>query len=215
MDVVEVGSEPLGATSKNPTTTSFPAVSAEKMMKVSTEMRRINVPRHRYSPLKANWQQLYEPIVEQLKLQIRFNLKTRCIEIKMSPETGDIGAVQKAADFLNAFIVGFSVADSLALIRLDDLYVESFEVEDVKPLKGEHKVRAIGRVAGHNGKTKYSIENATRTLIVLADDKIHILGSFANIALARRAICNLILGSPPSKVYGSLRGMAQRAVERF
>lgn len=32
------------------------------------------------------------------------------------------------------------------------------------------------RCAGKNGKTKFTIENATRTRIVLADTKIHILG---------------------------------------
>lgn len=35
---------------------------------------------------------------------------------------------------------------------------------------------------------------------VLADDKIHIMGSFSNIKLARDAISSLILGSPPGKV---------------
>jgi hypothetical protein len=32
--------------------------------------------------------------------------------------------------------------------------------------------------AGKAGKTKFAIENATRTRIVLADSKIHMLGSF-------------------------------------
>ena len=45
--------------------------------------------------------------------------------------------------------------------------------------------------------------------------KIHILGSFNNIKMARTAICNLILGSPPSKVYGKMRTVASRSAERF
>ena len=65
-----------------------------------------------------------------------------------------------------------------------------------------------------DGKTRYAIENATRTRIVLADSKIHVLGSFANIKMARDAICALILGSPISKVYTNLRGAAARRDQR-
>ncbi|KAG5891664.1 hypothetical protein JTB14_020082 [Gonioctena quinquepunctata] len=179
------------------------------------DMRKIPVPAHRYSPLKENWLKIFTPVVEHLQLQIRFNLKTRNVEIKTCEETKDIGNLQKAADFVKAFVYGFEVEDALALLRLDDLFIETFEIKDVKTLKGDHQSRAIGRLAGKGGRTKFTIENVTKTRIVLADSKIHILGSFQNIALARRAVCNLILGSPPSKVYGQLRNVASRVSERL
>ncbi|CAH2242981.1 RNA-binding protein pno1 [Pararge aegeria] len=178
-------------------------------------MRKVAVPAHRYTPLRENWLKIFTPIVEHLFLQVRFNTKSRNVEIRVGPETKDVANLQKAADFVKAFIYGFDVEDALALLRLDDLFVESFEIKDVKTLQGDHLGRAIGRLAGKAGRTKFTIENVTKTRIVLADSKIHILGSYQNIALARRAICNLIMGSPPSKVYGNLRNVAKRVAERF
>uniref|UniRef100_A0A0K8TR18 Putative rna-binding protein pno1 n=1 Tax=Tabanus bromius TaxID=304241 RepID=A0A0K8TR18_TABBR len=179
------------------------------------EIRKIAVPPHRYSSLKENWMKIFTPVVEHMKLQIRFNMKAKQVELRVSPETPDIANLQKAADFVKAFLYGFDVDDALALLRLEDLFVESFEVKDVKTLRGDHMSRAIGRLAGKGGRTKFTIENVTKTRIVLADSRIHILGSYQNIQLARRAICNLILGSPPNKVYGNLRSVASRISERF
>ncbi|OWA54697.1 RNA-binding protein pno1 [Hypsibius exemplaris] len=192
-------------------------VVAPKKAKLAgeTDMRKIPVPANRYTPLKNNWTKLFAPVVEHLKLQMRFNLKSRNVELRPSPETADIGALQKGADFIKAFVLGFDVDDAMALIRLDDLFMESFEVTDVKPLKGDHLGRAIGRLAGKGGRTRFTIENVTKTRIVLADKNIHILGSFQNIQIARTAVCSLILGSPPSKVYGNMRAIAARSTERL
>ncbi|XP_064621396.1 RNA-binding protein PNO1-like [Lineus longissimus] len=194
---------------------SLPPISGDKLVSGKSDFRRVPVPANRYTPLKENWMKIFTPVVEHLHLQIRFNLKTRNVELKTCKETTDIAALQKGADFVKAFTLGFEVEDALALVRLDDLYLESFDVTDVKPLKGDHLSRAIGRVAGKNGKTKFTIENVSKTRIILADTKIHLLGSYQNIRIARTAICNLILGSPPSKVYGNLRTVASRASERF
>ncbi|MEJ1285588.1 hypothetical protein NN561_016584 [Cricetulus griseus] len=75
--------------------------------------------------------------------------------------------------------------------------------------------QAIERIAGKRGKTKFAMENVTRTRIVLADVKVHILGSFQNIKMARTAICNLILGNPPSNFYSNIRTVASRSADRF
>ena len=209
---MEIGKAASVATKETP---SFPPVSASAVMGGKVEYRKIRCPPHRLTPLRNQWENLMSPIVEHLKLQIRFNPKTRCVELKTSNSTDDLGAIQKGQDFIEAFMLGFEIQDAVALLRLDDLYIDSFMVTDVKMLHGDHLSRALGRIAGQDGKTKYAIENATRTRIVMADQKIHILGSFANIKLARDAVCNLIIGAPPGKVYNQMRNVARRLNERF
>ncbi|PKS10645.1 hypothetical protein jhhlp_002400 [Lomentospora prolificans] len=166
--------------------------------------RQVRIPPHRMTPLKSQWPRIYPPLVEHLKLQVRMNVKRKAVELRTSKHTTDPEAIQRGVDFLTAFVCGFDVDDAIALLRLDDLYIE-----------GDHLARAIGRIAGKDGKTKFAIENATKTRIVLADTKIHILGGYKNVQIARASVCNLIMGKQPGKVYNSLRAVAARMKERF
>ncbi|KAG4399968.1 hypothetical protein GLYMA_08G337600v4 [Glycine max] len=193
----------------------FEPLKPHEMSDGQVQFRKVNVPPHRYTPLKKAWMDIYTPIYEQMKIDVRMNLKGRRIELKTRPDTPDISNLQKCADFAHAFMLGFDVIDAIALLRLDELYIESFEIKDVKTLRGDHLSRAIGRLSGKGGKTKFAIENASKTRIVIADTKIHILGSFSNIKIARDSLCSLILGSPAGKVYSKLRAVTARLAERF
>ncbi|KAL2756877.1 hypothetical protein ACRALDRAFT_1049112 [Sodiomyces alcalophilus JCM 7366] len=181
-----------------------------------TEIRKVPIPPNCLTRLKNNWPKIYPPLVESLKLQVRMNPRRKTVEIRTSKHTADDGALQKGEDFVRAFALGFDVDDAIALLRLDDLYIESFEIKDVRQVMGsDAQSRAIARIAGRNGQVKFAIENATRTRILLADNKISILGAYQNINMARESIVSLILGKPPAKVYGNLRTVAARMKERF
>jgi RNA-binding protein PNO1 len=58
------------------------------------------------TPLKNAWMTLYQPVTEQLKLDMRMNLKTKKVEIKTTKDTTDNAMLQKAADFVQAYILG-------------------------------------------------------------------------------------------------------------
>lgn len=51
----------------------FPKLSAmEAAGGGRVEYRRVRCPPHRYTPLRENWEQILMPLVEYLKLQVRF-----------------------------------------------------------------------------------------------------------------------------------------------
>lgn len=139
----------------------FDPISAAAASGGKIEYRRVRCPQHRLTPLRGQWENIVSPIVEYLKLQIRFNTKSRSVELKSSELTLDPGAVQKGQDFVEAFMMGFELQDAVALLRLDDLYVDSFLVTDVKMLHGDHLSRAIGRIAGQ-GKLQILIHEKNK-----------------------------------------------------
>ena len=101
----------------------FPPAKVEKSLKVET--RKVLIPPHRISQLRLNWPKIYPPLVEHLKLQVRMNVSARAVEMRSSKYTVDPGALQRGEDFVRAFCLGFDLEDAIAMLRLDELYIET------------------------------------------------------------------------------------------
>ena len=101
-----------------------PAKDVEKSLK--GEKRKILIPTHRLTGVKTNWSKIYPPLVEHLKLQVRMNISARAVEMRTSQYTVDPGALQRGEDFVRAFCLGFDLEDAIAMLRLDDLYIETY-----------------------------------------------------------------------------------------
>ena len=56
-------------------------------------------------------------------------VQNRKVELKTRRDTPDAGALQRSADFVTAYLLGFAIPDAIALLRMEDLYVESFEIK--------------------------------------------------------------------------------------
>lgn len=190
----------------------------------SASYRSIRIPGHRMVHVRRMWAQICKPVVKYLKLQIRMNSVKKIIELRMAKaavvEDSTLKSrnpIQKGSDFIRAAVMGFELKDALALIRMDDVYLESFDIRDVKFFnkKSDHWMRAIGRIAGQYGKIKYSIENSTNSRIIIFGFKVHILGSFSSIRLARNSISRLVIGSAPGNVYAKLRTVSNRMKHKF
>lgn len=103
---------------------NFPPAKIEQSLRV--EARKVLIPPNRMTPLKSNWSKIYPPLVEHLKLQVRMNVFARAVEMRTSKHTVDAGALQKGEDFVRAFCLGFDLEDAIAMLRLDDLYIETY-----------------------------------------------------------------------------------------
>ena len=88
---------------------TFKRLSAHAARGGKAEYRRIRCPAHRYTPLRESWDSLLTPLVEYLKLQVRFNTRTRSVEMKTSRHTLDTTSLQKGADFISGeeWLAGF------------------------------------------------------------------------------------------------------------
>jgi RNA-binding protein PNO1 len=179
------------------------------------EMHSVMIPPNRMTPIKNNWEKICETVVKNMKLQIRMNMKKKTVDIRECEDTEDRAAIQRTFNFLKAFMLGFGLEDAIAMLRLDDLFLDTFQIKDVKNLQGDHLSRCIARISGEKGKTKHAIENATKTRIILADSTIHLMGSYANMRSARDSLCSLIMGTPPGKVYSQLKYVSRRLNEKF
>ncbi len=60
----------------------FPPVRASDV-EGDSQIRRVAVPPHRMTPLRGAWQSIYKPIAEHMHLQVRMNVKTRHVEIRV------------------------------------------------------------------------------------------------------------------------------------
>jgi RNA-binding protein PNO1 len=105
-----------------------PLPASEQRSTLKSETRRISVPPHRMSPLQKEWINVFGPLTELLGLQVRMNLPRKSVEIRVSngilcsrhasnaqrtsqtsKHTKEVGSLQKGADFIKAFALGFDV----------------------------------------------------------------------------------------------------------
>ena len=105
-------------------------IQENKATTLKVDYRRVLVPLNRMKPLKENWTTIVKALVEHMKIQVKMNVKAKCIEMRTCDSTQDISAIQKSEEFLKAYMCGFDLQDAIAMLRLEDLYLETFEIKD-------------------------------------------------------------------------------------
>ena len=55
---------------------------SKQQNKAEFEMRSVVIPPNRMTPLKANWEKILETVTQNMKLQIRLNLKKKTVDVR-------------------------------------------------------------------------------------------------------------------------------------
>lgn len=184
-------------------------------MEEVVQERSVVIPAHRLRLIKQEWLNIYTPIIEYGKLQIRFNSKMRTIDLRTCSSTPDAALIDRAACFIKAIVDGFRVSDAMAIMKFRDVFTETFELHEIRKMKNTHLSRAIGRIVGRGGKIKTAIENFSRCKLVIHDQRVFLLGCHENIKIAKDGIGRLVQGSEPESIFNRLRIISNKLKDRY
>ncbi|KAM0671735.1 putative RNA-binding protein [Ordospora colligata] len=182
---------------------------------MDVQSRSVPIRMGKMKSIKDEWMKIYTPIVEICKIQIRMNIKARTIEMRTCEHTEDPAYLERAVQYIKAINLGFSIEDSMAILKFNDVFLDHLEISEVKTLRGIHAERAIGRIIGREGKTKGAIEEFSKAKVLVKDQNVHILGVVEDIRIAKDAVCRLIMGSKPGSVFNRLRIINSRLKEKY
>ena len=76
----------------------------------------IYIPKSRYNAIKEHWKSIYSLIADKLNLQIRYNIKTKSVDLRNCELTTNPEALTLAADYFKAIALGFKVEVSFLTI---------------------------------------------------------------------------------------------------
>jgi len=115
--------------------------------------------------------------------------------------------VIKARQAIEAVSLGFSPEDALLLSKESFTFDEIDLSEMARNRSDLHRIKS--RVIGEGGRAKKTIEQMTKTRIVVGDKIISIIGEYDNVAVARKALIMLAEGRKHGTVYSYLRREAR------
>jgi ribosomal RNA assembly protein len=129
--------------------------------------------------------------------------------IKIDSQEGDVFlygedglGIYTAAEVIKAIGRGFN-PEIAKLLLVSDNAAEQINMEDYAKNK-KHLIRLKGRVIGEQGKARRIIEELTECHLSVYGKTATIIGRAETVGVARRAVENLLTGSPHANVYNWL-----------
>lgn len=132
--------------------------------------------------------------------------------VKIEPGEDPIEAL-KAEAALKAIARGFSDRRAFRLLD-DDQFLEVIDITDFAGDSEKAVSRLKGRVIGEAGKTRENIERLTETYVSVYGKTVAMIGTAAQLPVAREAIEMLLAGREHSTVYRFLERKRRESKER-
>lgn len=156
----------------------------------------LRIPKDRIAVLIGKKGEVKKKIEEETKTKLKIDSKEGDVFISGEDALG----LFNSREVIKAVGRGFNPEIAELLLKGD--YV--FEMVDVREFAGKSKnttIRLKGRVIGEGGKSRKTIEDLTECYISVYGKTIGIIGEPENVAAAKKAVEDLLKGSPHGNVY--------------
>ena len=155
----------------------------------------LKIPNDRVAVLIGKKGEIKKQIEEETKTKIRVDSKEGDIIV----EGEDAIKLYTTREIIKAIGRGFN-PDIASLLLKSDYCFELIDLSEFAKTKNS-LLRIKGRIIGKEGKCRRLIEELTETNISVYGKTTAIIGLAENVAIARKAIENLIKGSSHANVY--------------
>jgi len=144
-----------------------------------------------------------EAIEAATKTNIMIDSDTGEVEIRPNDELKDPVQLFNARDIVKAIGRGFTHEQAIKIAE-DPYYLEIIRLKPIIGDKPNHLHRVRARLIGTKGRTRKSLEELTKTSIVISGSTVSMIGTFEHISRAREAILDIINGAKIESVIGKL-----------
>lgn len=155
----------------------------------------LKIPKERVAVLIGKKGEQKKKIEDSTKTKIEVDSNEGDVTIS----SDDALNVYNTKELVTAIGRGFNPDVALLLLKVDYVF-ELINISDYIKSKNDMQ-RLKGRVIGSEGKCRKLIEKLTDTYICVYGKTIGIIGEVTTAPIARRAIENLLRGSPHGNVY--------------
>jgi len=159
----------------------------------------IKIPKDRIAVLIGVKGKIKKEIESVTNSKLNIDSKEGDVSIKGDDSIG----LMTAKDVIYAVGRGFNPEIALRLLK-PDYCLEIIEISDFARKSRKDEKRLKGRVIGADGKSRKTIEFLTETNMSVYGKTVAIIGEISRAMLAKRAIEDILQGSPHSKVYSWL-----------